>query len=1126
MASPGDASAAAAAGEVIKHGYLRKQKTTHKRFFVLRGPDEQSPAGRLEYYESERKWKHKSLAKRAIGLNACFNIGKRQDARNRYLIALYTKDEYFAMAAESESEQDAWFRALTDLKSCSNLLQQQPQPQQQQQQQIADDLDDNYGLLAPGPAYKEVWQVNLKPRGLGQSRNMFGVYRLCLSSRRLGFVKLNSDSPDVNLQLMNIRRCGHSDNFFFIEVGRSAVTGPGEFWMQVEDSVVAQNMHETILEAMKAMSEFPDFRPRSKSHSSSSSNPISVPPRRHLNSLPPSQTGLARRSRTDSVSTSSPVVRGLYPSGAFRMRTASEGERCSSASRPGSLAGSPVAGGSPSPANGIGTKAFQPRALAPGGRAPRLQPYPGRPGSVPASQSPSSTTSPVSLSGSSSGHGSTTDALYARPSSTSVSGSPSDGGFISSDEYGSSPGDLGQRSLVSLHHHHHQQQQHTQRSATPESFVSRTPPIPEEHGETGAYICMATARSTNTTGHHRSHSRSMPAERQATELEVEKNDLRKRTYSAGNSMSALLAHKTPAGLLEDYTPMSTGAYGGVLRMQAPYTPKSQSNGSYQQDYNDIGSVISPLPGAKVIDDGYMPMSPGVAALPPKSENGLSTDVAGSSNDDYVPMSPKSVSAPQQIVNPRWRPQADSNGYMVMSPCGNNDSCSPVECSPYVKMWACSKLSVGSTDGKVDVPCEYMNMSPGLTAGTPPDYFFTTSTSDTPKTSYYYYSLPRSFKPGVQKPLDGSRRVQNGLGNHQLFADDKSSSTSSDSLGQDSEPVACQGAGSPKKTEAHHGPRGQAVRPTCLSLGSMPLASECPPEPTEPVSPGEYVNIDFKARSEPEVTPVFDIHSHHVSPSQMAEYIHAASWSESAAKCSPLSSTSSLVTPRCAHTPSDESNSNLNYANLHLGSMCSASDKEGAYADMDCVAVSASDRSESDSNKVMSSPAVMRDRLSLLDTRPGSRPSLPNPDQGAKVIRADAQGRRRHSSETFASTSGGSSSVVAAPSTATSPSLSNDVKRLSSNSFESVCMRDGETLNSAHGSTGLAGLTATIGREPWSMSRETSAGYANGLNYIALELEDGLEPLTVGRGGKTAVPGVDLYASISFSDGGRPAPPLA
>ena len=32
-----------------------------------------------------------------------------------------------------------------------------------------------------------------------------------------------------------------------MEVGRSSVTGEGELWMEVEDTVIAQNMHEVIL---------------------------------------------------------------------------------------------------------------------------------------------------------------------------------------------------------------------------------------------------------------------------------------------------------------------------------------------------------------------------------------------------------------------------------------------------------------------------------------------------------------------------------------------------------------------------------------------------------------------------------------------------------------------------------------------------------------------------------------------------------------------------------------------------------------------------------------------------------------------------------------------------------------
>uniref|UniRef100_A0A8C0F301 Insulin receptor substrate 1 n=1 Tax=Bubo bubo TaxID=30461 RepID=A0A8C0F301_BUBBB len=215
--------------DVRKVGYLRKPKSMHKRFFVLRAASESGPA-RLEYYENEKKWRHKSGApKRSIPLESCFNINKRADSKNKHLVALYTKDEHFAIAADSEPEQESWYQALLQF----------------------------YGEVAPGP-------------------NLIGIYRLCLTNKTISFVKLNSDAAAVVLQLLNIRRCGHSENFFFIEVGRSAVTGPGEFWMQVDDSVVAQNMHETILEAMRAMSE--EFRPRSKSQSSSNcSNPISVP---------------------------------------------------------------------------------------------------------------------------------------------------------------------------------------------------------------------------------------------------------------------------------------------------------------------------------------------------------------------------------------------------------------------------------------------------------------------------------------------------------------------------------------------------------------------------------------------------------------------------------------------------------------------------------------------------------------------------------------------------------------------------------------------------------------------------------------------------------------------------------
>ncbi|XP_062993607.1 LOW QUALITY PROTEIN: insulin receptor substrate 1-like [Elgaria multicarinata webbii] len=263
-------------------GYLRKQKSHHRRFFVLRGASERGPA-RLEYYENEKKFRAGgpggSRPKRAFPLASALNINKRTDARYRHLIILYGRDGTFGVAAENAEQQQAWYAAMVELH-CKGKA------------PVAGDPE---AAVVPGPAFKEVWQVSLRPRGLGHTKNLAGMYLLCLTEKTINFVKLNSDVAAVVLQLLNVRRCGHSENYFFMEVGRSAVTGPGELWMQVEDLVVAQNMHETILEAMKALSE--EFRVRSKSQSLAST-PISVPPRRqHLGNPPAGQGAFPWRPR-------------------------------------------------------------------------------------------------------------------------------------------------------------------------------------------------------------------------------------------------------------------------------------------------------------------------------------------------------------------------------------------------------------------------------------------------------------------------------------------------------------------------------------------------------------------------------------------------------------------------------------------------------------------------------------------------------------------------------------------------------------------------------------------------------------------------------------------------------------
>lgn len=102
--------------DVRKSGYLRKQKSMHRRYFVLRTASERGPA-RLEYYESEKKFRGKApIPKKAVALETCFNINKRADSKNKHMIVLYTRAESLALAAENEADQDEWYQAMVDLQ--------------------------------------------------------------------------------------------------------------------------------------------------------------------------------------------------------------------------------------------------------------------------------------------------------------------------------------------------------------------------------------------------------------------------------------------------------------------------------------------------------------------------------------------------------------------------------------------------------------------------------------------------------------------------------------------------------------------------------------------------------------------------------------------------------------------------------------------------------------------------------------------------------------------------------------------------------------------------------------------------------------------------------------------------
>lgn len=667
--------------DVQKIGYLRKHKSMHRRFFVLRAASEHGPA-RLEYYENEKKFRSKSpVPKKVLNLETCFNINKRADSKNKHMIVLYTRSESFSIAADSEEIQNEWYQAMLDLQcNCKT--------------------PDDYGSSgecsspSPVPTFKEVWQVKVWPKGLGHARNLVGIYRLCLTEKTVNFVKLNSDVASVVLQLMNVRRCGHSENFFFIEVGRSAITGPGEFWMQVDDSVVAQNMHETLLEAMKALSE--EFRQRSKSQSvgtscggGTASNPISVPSRRHHPNLPPSQVGFSRRARTEtpgSSTSTSPTSRYGFP----RARTASIGARSEESGTSGKgtwASSSPSLNGSCST-----TPTLRPK--------PTRAPTPAKITLSLARYTPNPTPSPAPSLSSSSGHGSEcglvgaavggmTICSYPRVSQrVSISGSPSDYG--SSDEYGSSPGE---HSLL-------------------------VPSLSGHHGEgLSSYIVMG-QREGLLGSHHRSKGRRILRRSSSRECEAEHRLLSKRSSLPLASHERLTPHRKDDDDDEEYTVMSQCA--GRADLQRLDVGEGKKRG--EKSRGDVGRAA--------VDSGYMSMLPGVTTPPVSLSLAIGMSEKAEAGDEYMAMTPNNSVSP-----PRHMRQPSTEGYMVMSPTSSSST-------------DLHGLGMWETRGSMEsrATTDYINVSPinsRSACSTPPSH--PEQHQIQPKMFNSYFSLPRAYQ---------------------------------------------------------------------------------------------------------------------------------------------------------------------------------------------------------------------------------------------------------------------------------------------------------------------------------------------------------------------------------------------
>ena len=184
-----------------------------------------------------------------------------------------------------------------------------------------------------------MWHVNVDNKDLketksGGSTSLHGPHRVCLTHDQIVFVPANNNGgtdssrgTPIEIPITSVRIFGHKEGMFFIEPGRASGIGKGKLWLDLNDEVMADYMHQTILQVMYAINqeESGGYRGRSYSSGSNSSRTRSI--RTHHNNPPPSQIGMGKvsgannRLRCDSL----PVWHagdGSDP----RFRTGSEGE--------------------------------------------------------------------------------------------------------------------------------------------------------------------------------------------------------------------------------------------------------------------------------------------------------------------------------------------------------------------------------------------------------------------------------------------------------------------------------------------------------------------------------------------------------------------------------------------------------------------------------------------------------------------------------------------------------------------------------------------------------------------------------------------------------------------------------
>ncbi|VVC39762.1 Pleckstrin homology domain,IRS-type PTB domain,PH domain-like [Cinara cedri] len=236
---------------VVKIGYLKKNKSTKKKFFVLRELTAFGGPACLEYYDTEKKWRNNGSPNKVIVLKACFNITKRVDSRTKKtIIRINTSHNNFSILFDTDTELDEWLDLMLVLQR----------------------VNKNYGHIdSIKEPLEHIWHVVIMNKGLGNNAKLLGMTGLCLCDKTMSIMKYPTRSKlqtTIDINLSSIRRSGALGTVFYMEVGQSSPFGPGQLWLDALSSQIAKSIHGILMGATSQSSTNHD-QPKVRARSSS-----------------------------------------------------------------------------------------------------------------------------------------------------------------------------------------------------------------------------------------------------------------------------------------------------------------------------------------------------------------------------------------------------------------------------------------------------------------------------------------------------------------------------------------------------------------------------------------------------------------------------------------------------------------------------------------------------------------------------------------------------------------------------------------------------------------------------------------------------------------------------------------